>query len=404
MNKFVKVMIAIIFVLSALFFSLYTYIETTKQSITITSDVSSHYNSYVKTNKTSILYEYEDNEYKVIGMINEGVSLKLDEEENSYFKILNTNYYVYYTNVDKAEESSNNRYKKYVVFNENVITKETFKLYDETNTLVFEINEVNEFAIIVKNTDKYYVEYNDNLYYILKEDVESVKANINTSEKTRNNIRTLAYHFVYKLSETCSNNIICHPASQFDEHMAYLQENNYLTLTMKELEMFLDGNIRIPLKSVVITLDDGVFAKNAIEILEKYEVNATYFVITSTVDIDSLKSSYVELASHTDNMHNNYRCSGGNQGSQLLCEDEDLIKEDLNASIQKLNNTKYFAYPFYDFNARLIEILKDVGIKMAFVGAYNVNGIANSSTDRYKIPRYTIWSTTTMEDYIELLQ
>jgi hypothetical protein len=88
----------------------------------------------------------------------------------------------------------------------------------------------------------------------------------------------------------------------------------------------------------------------------------------------------------------------------LLCEDENLIKEDLTTSIQKLNNTTYFAYPFYDFNARLIEILKEVGIKLAFVGAYDVEGMSTPNTNRYKIPRYTIWSTTTMEEYIELLQ
>ena len=41
--------------------------------------------------------------------------------------------------------------------------------------------------------------------------------------------------------------------------MKYLHENDYLTLTLEEVEMFLDKKIRIPMKTVAVTLDDGIF-------------------------------------------------------------------------------------------------------------------------------------------------
>ena len=107
------------------------------------------------------------------------------------------------------------------------------------------------------------------LLYVKKEDVEKVVENSNTVEKTRDNIRTLAYHFVYKDGEECTNSLICHPEEQFISHMKYLNENDYFTLTMNDLNLFLDGKIQIPEKSVVITLDDVYLAPNAIKVLEE---------------------------------------------------------------------------------------------------------------------------------------
>ena len=117
----------------------------------------------------------------------------------------------------------------------------------------------------------------------------------NTKEQTRNNIRTFTYHAVYKEGEKCKNAIICHPYSQFDSHMKYLSENNYLTLTMEELEMFLDGKIRVPKKTIVITLDDGRRLNNSVPIVEKYGIYSTFFVITSKYSIEKYKDSKYEV-------------------------------------------------------------------------------------------------------------
>lgn len=366
-------------------------------------NVVAFYNGAFITNNEVSIYTLNDNKYESIGIVGKDVYLELDSANDRYYKIANTDYYIKSRDVKETNIiSKNDRYKKYVLFNENIVTNNITSFYND-NGLVYKINTSFNLPIVIKDNDKYYVEYLGELLYVKKEDVKEIVEANNTNTKTRTNIRTLAYHFVYKKGEDCSNAYICHPESQFISHMKYLSDNNYLALTMKELELFLDNKIRIPERSIVITLDDGYFGINAVKILEQYKINATYFIITKNVNPSDLKSDYVELASHTNDMHNNYKCPGGNQGGQILCEDEDKIIEDLNLSRSKLNNTEYFCYPFYDYNDYVIGILKKVGFKMAFIGASNTLGMSDSKTDKYKIPRLTLSSLTTMDEFIEVV-
>ena len=373
------------------------------------NNIKEHYNSYVKTNKDSKIYEYVNDEYKEIGIVKQNVELRLSEiiidENTKYFHLKELDYYIDYLDVTPIEnmKESYNHYKNYVVFNENIITKETTSFYDEAG-LLYTINKSFSLPIIIKEDDSYYGEYLNKLVYVKKEDVEKVLETSNTVQKTRNNIRTLAYHFVYKEGEECTNSYICHSEEQFISHMKYINENDYFSLTMNDLKLFLQGKIQIPEKSIVITLDDGYLAKNAIEIMEQNEVYGTYFVVTSWIKAENLVSKYVELHSHTDNMHNNYRCPGGNQGGQILCEDRNKITEDLNTSREKLNNSIAFAYPFYDYNDYIINILKEVGFELAFIGVHNTMGMADQNTDLFKIPRLTISSLTTMDEFISYLK
>ena len=375
-----------------------------KEVINNNKEVEEHYNTYVVTNKEAILYEMENNKYKIIGKVNKNIVLELESisEDKRYFKIKNLNYYIYYNNVEKRNKiDRNDRYKKYVPFNQNVLTEEKTTFYNK-NGYVYEINKGINLPIIIKEKDKYYVDYNDELLYVKKEEVKL--KNNNRKEKTRNNIRTFTYHAVYKEGETCKNKAICHPYNQFDSHMKYLADNNYLTLTMEELEMFLDKKINIPIKTVVITLDDGNLAKNAIEILEKYKLNATYFVITGRYDAYKIKSEYVNFESHTDNLHNNYRCPKGEQGGQLLCEKEEIILKDLELSKQKLGGSKYFSYPFFDYNDRAIKLLKQSGFHLAFLGQLNTEGYSDYSTNRYMLRRKTIFANDSLETFKSYLK
>ena len=89
----------------------------------------------------------------------------------------------------------------------------------------------------------------------------------------------------------------------------------------------------------------------------------------------------------------------------MCCKDEDKVLEDLKISQDKLGGSTYFAYPFFDFNDRAISLLKKAGFKLAFIGQYNTDGYSYpNKTDKYKIPRKTIFSTTTMEEFIGYLE
>jgi peptidoglycan/xylan/chitin deacetylase (PgdA/CDA1 family) len=183
--------------------------------------------------------------------------------------------------------------------------------------------------------------------------------------------------------------------------MKYLSDNNFYTVDMKTLEMFIDGKIRLPKKSVVITIDDGGshIIKYGYPILEKYKIHATLFLITGSYNANDYISSNVEIHSHTDKLHNTGVCPGG-QGSPLKCLEKNLLLEDLRGSREKLNNTDIFCYPFYEYNDYAIKVLKEAGFTMAFA---NVGYKIKPGDNKMKLSRYTVLSTSSLSEYINIV-
>ncbi len=365
--------------------------------ILLIKEIKGHYNNYIKVNQETSLY---DENKKEIGKVYKDAQFSLEpmkiDENTKYFKVKEQKYYISYKDVTPIDHLTtySNRYKSYIVFNEEIHTKKKTSFYDENGNKVYEFNQSFSFPIIIKEENQYGIEYENRLFYIKKEDVKEIVKKKNTEEKTRNNIRTLTYHTIYDpKTQTCTNTVICHPIEQFDAHMKYISENHYLTLTMKELEMFLDQKIQIPEKSIVITLDDGKYAINAVKIVEKYKVNATYFIISSRYDIKEINTTYMNFQSHSYNLHNNYKCPGGEQGGQLLCESEENILKDLKKSQEMLGDDVFaFAYPFFDWNERAKTLLSKSGFRLAFIGQYDTDGYSNFNTDRLMLRRKTIFS------------
>ena len=77
----------------------------------------------------------------------------------------------------------------------------------------------------------------------------------------------------------------------------------------KVLRYYLEGKVRLPKKSILITIDDGARAWNFIPILEEYKINATLFLISGWYETARFKSDYLELASHTHLLHTPGVCS-----------------------------------------------------------------------------------------------
>lgn len=150
--------------------------------------------------------------------------------------------------------------------------------------------------------------------------------------------------------------------------------------------------------SVVLTIDDGndtIFSL-AYPIIEKYGVNATVFAITSrNQKIIDKQTEYVEIHSHTHDMHITGMCKGG-QGGLFKCVDYENGLNDLKTSRELLNNTTYLAYPFGEYTDLSINLLKDAGYTMAFTTNY---GNANVGNDKYLIPRMYIYNQYTLETF-----
>ena len=226
------------------------------------------------------------------------------------------------------------------------------------------------------------------------------KVNIVEKPVVEQKVAVLNYHFFYEDwdSEPC-HEVICEKMDTFRKQLQYLKDNNFKTLTMKEFVDWMYGRIEIPKKSVLITIDDGAYGtgkhngNHLIPTLEKYQVNATLFLITGWWDIENYRSPYLEVESHTHDLHVGGNCSFG---SKVNCVGYDALVADLKKSIDVTKSTNAFCFPFYEYSNESIRAVKDVGFQVAFIGG---NRKASRKDDKYKIPRYPIHDSTSMEQF-----
>lgn len=384
--------------------------EKGNNNVQVLENIKLHYNQYVVTNKEARIYELNNNSYNEVGVISKNIELELldinIDENTKYFQINSKelNYYIYYEDVDVTNNITtvSNRYKNYIVFNKSIITNDITNFYDENNNLVYKLSKSYTLPIIIMDKDKYGVEFNNRLLYIKSEDVKEVIDSNNTDLSNSSGVGVLNYHAFYDESNAeekanCTTEI-CHSKEQFKTHLDYFKENNILTITTNELEMYIDGKLQLP-KSVLITIDDGPKTEVAINLLEEYKMYATIFLVTSWFNVNEYtQSEYIELHSHTHNMHDGGKCPGG-QGGAIKCLPEEEILADLKASRDALNDSTVFCFPFYEYNDYAINLLKEAGFTMAFIGESNYSdNLVHVGSDKLKLRRFVIVTYTTMAD------
>lgn len=216
-------------------------------------------------------------------------------------------------------------------------------------------------------------------------------------------IAVLNYHFFYdsSLGENCGQGI-CLDVKKFREQLEYLKNNNYKTLTIEEFREWMYGEIELPARSVLLTIDDGALGtgrhngNKLIPLLEEYNMHATLFLITGWWDKSNYTSPNLDIESHTNDMHTEGLCSNQSRGAQLLCSSKEQVMQDLKTSIEILGSNAAFCFPFYAYNNDAIESVKESGFKLAFIGG---NTKATRSHDKYKIPRYPIYNSTTLNQF-----
>lgn len=191
----------------------------------------------------------------------------------------------------------------------------------------------------------------------------------------------------------------------FKEHLDYLKNNNYKTLTMDEFYNWKIGNLNLPYKSVLITFDDGFLSnyEYAFKLLKEYNMNATVFVVGSFIDnsttnewngniktymtkdiLENLKNEYpnIEIYSHSYNLHY--------QGA--INQNKDVLMQDIENFNNFYPNTDILCYPFGQYNDNIEDCLKESNYKMAFRYGPNKKDYKKASRNDniYEIPRLNV--------------
>ena len=123
---------------------------------------------------------------------------------------------------------------------------------------------------------------------------------------------------------------------------------------MKDMSLWMQKKIQLPKKTAVITIDDGAMGTDThlIELLEKYDLHGTLFLITAWWPKEKYVSDNLEIQSHGNDIHNF-------QGEALYKTKQQLLT-DFQLSIQALDgeNTA-FCYPFYAHNMTVRSAVKE---------------------------------------------
>ena len=214
-------------------------------------------------------------------------------------------------------------------------------------------------------------------------------------EELQNGLPVLMYHFFYDdINDKMDNN--CLDINMFEKQLKYMTENDYYFPTWDEVNDYIDGNLKLPSKSVVLTVDDGnpTFFMFAVPMLQKYHVPATSFVILDMYpDIYDPTMDYVIWGSHSVNMHQ----AGANGKGRMVNWTYDQILEDLNESSERLGNANIFCYPFGHYNDTAISALKDSPFIMAFTVE---GGRVKHGMDKYKLPRVRVSDGNSLNYFI----
>lgn len=211
------------------------------------------------------------------------------------------------------------------------------------------------------------------------------------------------YHYVYDendppedLYSRYGNYIEVH---DLEEELAWLKEEEYYFPSWREVRDFVDGKMLLPEKSIVLCFDDGAksFLETGIPALEKYQVPATCFMITTGKGAKKIKdypSEYVSYQSHSDNMHR----SGGyiGHGGIFTAMSPEEALADLQTSIEKCGNGDAFAYPYGDYTQECRDIVNQAGFLCAVT---TEGGKVRPGMDPLLLPRVRMSMGQTLTDF-----
>jgi peptidoglycan/xylan/chitin deacetylase (PgdA/CDA1 family) len=180
----------------------------------------------------------------------------------------------------------------------------------------------------------------------------------------------------------------------FRAHLEYLKLKGYQTIYMSELVNFFDQGTPVPVKSILITFDDGYddFSTYALPILRELGFKATVFLPTGLMDNPGYLSwqTILDIAGKGDIMFSNHTWSHRNMGSDKEAIQREINLADVQLNEKGLNSPKIFAYPYGLESAFAKEVMSGVDYKLAFS---TKPGSTQCKVLRYDLQRIRIGNT-----------
>ena len=176
----------------------------------------------------------------------------------------------------------------------------------------------------------------------------------------------------------------------FNKHLETIEKERIVFINPSDFENNLSKNQNI--RKILLTIDDGYlsFYENAWPVLKKKKIPFILFVSTREVG----KNGYMNWKQIKEISKENFVEIGNHSHSHEYLADEDIkiIENDIVTSIEifKRNlgrNSKFFSYPFGEYNLEFKKLIKALGFKYAF-GQHS--GVIDVTKDNLELPRFPI--------------
>lgn len=221
-------------------------------------------------------------------------------------------------------------------------------------------------------------------------------------------IPILMYHHIESLDPNASLLLKTWTVSpsNFEAQLDYLVNHNFHTVTFSQLDSFFEQNDRLPTRPVILTFDDGWIDDYnvAFPALRERGMVGTFFVPTSYAgapggklvswgQIVEMDSAGMELGGHTIN-HPDLKQVGKEEAVRQL----QVSKANMESKLGHL--TIAFAYPFGDYDATVVEQVREAGYRVA-VGlccGYNL-----TADKLLTLPRIRVSYDINLSDFSKML-
>ena len=184
----------------------------------------------------------------------------------------------------------------------------------------------------------------------------------------------------------------------FEAQIKLVAERGYRTITMAQLVAHLKRGQPLPAKPIIISFDDGWVDDYVVAypVLKKYNFIGTFFVYTNAIghkqfltwpQLEEMSAAGMDIQSHTLS-HPHLRQLTPDAALKEIADSKVILEKRLGKPVIAFN------YPFGEYNAAVIELVKRAGFESAVTLA---SGYKQRSDELYTLRRIRITDTDTLE-------
>ncbi len=264
--KYIKRSIVVVGIVSVLVAAYYIQ-DKKRQEKFHQTEVQEYYHANMKAKNEAILYRKSEDTWQAAGFLYKDAEIELSSINSDYYQIKSTDYYVYYKDVlpiEPEKDSSTPVHSPYLLWNIDVKTNIPTVLMED-GTKKYSLDMSIQAPVIKKDKGTYTILLENKQYQVEATNVQEEVA----TERTIAPAEKIS--ILYFQDET-----------NIEERINYLQEEGYTFINEKILLEFLNKQVFLPEKTVMIVqkeaneLSDLLVKNNQIEIQPETSLSRTY--------------------------------------------------------------------------------------------------------------------------------